>query len=76
MPSRRHPHTHNAIKCVPKPLNSLMSFPKTDGHTWGAVIFIIHFRQVSRASSKYSAFLSRHGKHKEDKIPDLKGHRI
>lgn len=53
-----------------------MSFPKTDGHTWGAVIFIIHFRQVSRASSKYLAFLSRHGKHKEDKIPDLKGHRI
>lgn len=50
------PHTHNAIRCVPKPFNSLMSFSKTDGHTWGVVIFIIHSRQVSRASSKYLAF--------------------
>lgn len=50
-----HP-TYIAIKCVPKPFNFLMSFPKTDGHTWEVVIFIIHSRQSSKAFSKYLAF--------------------
>lgn len=50
------PHIYIAIKYVPKPLNSLMSFSETDGHIWGVLIFIIHSKQVSRASSKYLTF--------------------
>lgn len=52
-----------------------MSFSKTDGHTWGVVILIIHSRQIIRASSKYFAFSRQHGECKEDKTPDLKEQR-